>query len=230
MLIALDDETRERLIKYSERGWKNWVVPEAERPRGSKVSRSLQPKSQLNNFRRVGDAATWILNLDIEGVEPSSTPDSVVEHACFSTVKTDYRIGSGRVHVYNKVNVQPGPSFEVSCDPFSTMALQYTYTYAFASNRANFWHDIIGKLKNLTKVEIEKMDEEDRPAWFTAFFANPAKGHVHPPYSHHIDTLDKPSTWTYYDHLVPKWYEDWEAEKRERANEVSFRPASELPT
>jgi hypothetical protein len=72
------------------------------------------------------------------------------------------------------------------------------------------------------------MDQDDRPDWFTAFFVVPDTP-GHPPYGAAGHTFDKPPTWTYYDDQVPKWYADWESEKRRRlSHEVSFRPASEV--
>jgi len=56
----------------------------------------------------------------------------------------------------------------------------------------NFWEDMKGMLNDLTKLEIEKMDEDDRPDWFTAFFAAPDR-QGHPNYRA-LDPLEKPST------------------------------------
>jgi hypothetical protein len=71
------------------------------------------------------------------------------------------------------------------------------------------------------------LDEEDRPDWFTAFFAV-LDQQGHPNYNALIPLdIDKPSTWAYYDDLVPHWYAEWERARRE-ASAMAFRPASEL--
>jgi hypothetical protein len=210
VLLPLDDSSKKAIVKYGERGWKNWTSSENQRPDEKELPRSLAPKP-TDQFRRVGDTKTWIVDLNIDSVGIPSTPDYVLEHACFITEELSWQASH-----------HPGPSFRLWAILVENPILRYKYCEA---DRINFWDDMKRKLDDLTKLEIEKLDAEDRPDWFTAFFAVPDR-QGHPNYRA-LDPLDKPSTWSYYDDLVPQWYADWERAKREASN-ISFQPASEL--
>lgn len=201
MLRGLDDHGRKGLLKYSDRGWKDWTLPDDERQAEKAFPRSLGRKPP-HHFRRVGDSKTWMVELDVEAVRPPLTPDFVLEHACFT-------IGNWDRHAEKP----PGPSFLISAKPYTNLVLEYTYTddWGLQTNES-FWRDIQHKLNELTKIEIDKMDEEDRPDWFTAFFT-PPETPGHPNYMAARHAVNKPPTWTYYDDQVPKWYADWESEK-----------------
>jgi hypothetical protein len=145
MLQSLNDSNWKGLLKYGDRRWKNRTSAEDERPAGKILPQSLEPKP-FDHFRRVGDSKTWMVELDIEVVGRPSTPDFVLEHAYFATENATYDIGRRRRRI------QPSPSFYVNALEYTNSVLQYNYTQDDSHQRhEDFWHDIKGKLDQLTK-------------------------------------------------------------------------------
>jgi hypothetical protein len=227
-LQPLDDGSQNAIAKYAGRGWKNSsenqrresrrtprsaTSSETPLPESPKIPRSLTSEN-FDIFRRVGDTKTWVVELDIESVVKPLTPDFVLEHACFCPSMLSSEASNRRDLV--------GPSFQVLCPLYEHPMLRYKYC---EENSMPFWHDMQTRLNDLARIEIEKLDEEDRPDWFNDFFAVPgAQGQ---PNYNFLDPLDKPSTWSYCDDLVPQWYADWESARKE-ARDTGFRPAAEL--
>ena len=73
----------------------------------------------------------------------------------------------------------------------------YRYTYSEPE-----WCRFLGKrVTQLTVFEVQKMVPNHRPPNF---------GQMLEDYALHNVSLDKSCTWTYWDSVIPKWYEAWE--------------------
>jgi hypothetical protein len=192
--------------KYHTRGWPQ-VDPYPK-------WRSKPPLSlKVKEPRYVGDSKTWTILLDTTGVEPSMVPDFVLETSCFEL--TYFQEGPrsySSTHWYYVLNAH-------TCE---SCVLKYKYTSSWSDERDLWWNFIKNKLDDLTRDELNKLMEEEKPAFWT----QPV-----PPDKHlylYNSKIEKPSTWTYYDDLVPEWRYEWlehgrrirEAEKLAQIQEI----------
>ena len=134
-----EDIETEITEKYKKRGWKLWDIawPEERRqnePRPTRNSRrikylSLPPPEELaphtnhpiRNSRRVGDKYSWIIPFNNTYVQPSDTPDYVLEYTVFTmkrALSSDGYKGNSRMKYY-----------VVGFSPFDTPMLHYRYIF-----------------------------------------------------------------------------------------------------
>ncbi|KAL5324180.1 hypothetical protein ACEPPN_008724 [Leptodophora sp. 'Broadleaf-Isolate-01'] len=187
-----EDRIQSLIEKYSKRGWK------AE-------------QMQFAGFRRVGDSRSWKIVLDIARVEPSSTPDYVLENCHFNVVPP---IGFPIGPIGPIEDLRQALSFEFTSD-----VLKYKYTGGEHST-GDFWSEMFMKatLHGLLLDELRKLDHEAQPH----FLARPTQWSDFDRrmyLSVHVfmrRSFVKPDSWRYYDDQVPTWLKEWEEEKNMR--------------
>jgi hypothetical protein len=195
MLYPLNDRHKAGILKYAKRGWSNWTERTLPRPLEKRTPRSLS-WGRHGGHRRLADSNTWVVELDSTEVERPSTPDSVLEHACFTVTHADLKYKYREYEGANR-SFQPGPNFRIVCNAWRSPALQHICTSGDTLGNGGLWSDIGTKISEMTKKEIEKMEKKDRP-----------RG-----YPHYNYNFKKPLTWTYYDDQIPQWCREWEDEK-----------------
>lgn len=172
--------------KYVERGWQNFDILTDE-------ENEFYNSSTIQRY--VGDSKTWKISLESTGLESSGPPDYVIENAHFTVNK----------------ELEWDPSYYVSAIPFQACVLKHTYTSSNTNGADFWWYYMMPTLDALTRAELEKMPVADQPDWFTR---------TNHPVTSHFLTYDgsfrKPDTWTYYDHLVPQWLEQWKVVRAEQ--------------
>lgn len=193
-----DDNDAERIRahiqKYQRLGW-NLVSPEEAK---ASPSRSLQ----LEKTRRVGDRYSWKIALDIDGIQPSSVPDYVLEHCHFGIDHVEDIIGmNGREAIYESVAYD-----------LTSHVLKHKYT--FSPGKANFWRDFMAtKLHGLLVHELRNLDVEIRPAFLDLPEVDDP---WHSGISRFMAGFVKPDTWKFYDEHIPAWCDEWEKQNSER--------------
>ena len=70
-----EDIPMANLAKYEHRGWRLSVPTD--------ISTFNSAYMKVNGVRHIGDPKTWTIVLDISDIEPSTTPDFVIESAFF---------------------------------------------------------------------------------------------------------------------------------------------------
>ena len=192
MLKEIDQFHAPRLAKYSRRGWQLQDVAWAGEPR----------VPALEGTRRVGDHHSWVIPLNIEGVEQTGKPDHVFAFANFHVEKYANNKWGGRGPTY----------YNITAKGFKALVLRYRYIYASQS-----WMDFLGtRMDSLTTMELLKLDPNERPSWFTDAIQFPI-AHYCAPYIRR--PWPTPKSWKFYDEEVPKWYRQWQALQAVRPND-----------
>ena len=128
-----------------------------------------------------GDKYTWCIPLDIAGIQPSQTPNYVIENSQF--------------HV---LYYPPNKRYYLTANVFSAKILRYKFTCSH--------HWIDSKIDKLTFLEMEKLSPEDRPDDYERRW----RAEPHPGMGSCCVPKRIPESWTYYDEEIPGWYEIWE--------------------
>lgn len=196
MLKPLDDYFGALLVKYSARGW---MTLQTQWPEDCRSSHSLQ----LDEHHHVGDRKTWTIKLDLEGVVKSSTPDSVIEHACFA-VETGERPEDIAAHFGMEMPDSSSEWYNIAAKSFRACVLKYRYTFAGteAISGGDFWLSQAKRLSEMTYIEFMKMKREQRPELF--------EDRERERYFEWDGMFVKPATWTHYDEFVDGWFEAWD--------------------
>jgi len=79
-------------------------------------------------------------------------------------------------------------------------APKYKYLTAH-SERDPCWRFLATKLDDLTRTELEKLGEEEKASLA-------GQGTPDMAFFKYNPSFKKPSAWTFYDHLVPRWHEE----------------------
>ncbi|MCJ1371710.1 hypothetical protein MMC20_002929 [Loxospora ochrophaea] len=188
------------LSECSQRGW--LTQPDSWEER--KVSHPIQ------STRQVKDRYTWAIPLDVDGVNPSETPDFVLESGLFEIEAISINYDSGCTHhdcilvdwfesevLRHKYCCPPVPYYRDSCEGFFRSGGGFVWTRTLA----------------LLGMELGKIKFEERPNFMDQdFFRDPKRLESVPASAN----WEKPSTWTYYDDEIPKWYEEYVQEQFER--------------
>ncbi|KAL8683009.1 MAG: hypothetical protein Q9186_001004 [Xanthomendoza sp. 1 TL-2023] len=182
MLRPLNQHFASLVKKHTRRGWK---IQPTMWPEDERFNHSIQ------ETRRVGDRYTWKIPFDTRYVKWSSTPECVLEHACFGI-----HVTHGDRHQFHPVHTRV----------FNSPALRYTYTCHPWS-----WCEFLDeRVDDLTKFELLTLKPGDRPTNYEELLTmSPGD-----PYA----TFTTPDTWTHWDDEVPRWYKAWE-KKEERAKQ-----------
>ncbi|KAK0107305.1 hypothetical protein ONS95_004002 [Cadophora gregata] len=145
-----DDNEMERIQahveKYRKLGWK--LLPQQD------TKESPSPSLQVERTRRVGDHFSWKLALDVDGVQPSSVPDYVLEHCHFGIRCSNNSMGTEARE----------ESYESGAYDLTSHVLKYKYTYS--TSKADFWHAFMStRLHGLIIAELREVDEDTLPAF-----------------------------------------------------------------
>ena len=171
----LDGRIGPLLANCSRRGWKSqqtlWFEEEG-------LSHPIRP------LRRIGDCFTWAISFDTGNVKWSKTPNYVLEHSHFNVGKK-FKVGSE----HHKINV----SFSSAC------LLQHCY--AEAKVIRSFFEFIKPRLDSLTRLELIKIPQDERPSFFGEAMQEPRELHRF---------FKPPPGWNYVDDEIPRWYKEWE--------------------
>lgn len=196
-LKTMDATYATNLGKYDARGWIPVDIDEKPAEIIDKGGFQIPPESVKRIARRIGDSQCWTLPLNTAGVSISTTPDYVLELCEFAIRKKHRGINPSYYNIRSAIR------------DFS--ALKHTYIW-HSHQGEEFWSGfVMHKIREVTVLEIEKMSEADRPAWFTeevhSRLTNPDAQR----------SFEKPDTWTCYDDQLGGWYEEWKAIKSTRA-------------
>ena len=190
---------------YSLQAWDERSANSAQvlSRRGFSVQGVLWPEDKRRNHpirerRRVGDRYTWTIPFDTRKVQTSEMPDYVLEYASFECINLDeeyddnepYRDISGEVRHY-----------DLGMEMLESKVLKHSYTLRDFEMRAFF----NARLHASTILELHKLNAAERPAGYEQILLNP---------SHTINLalrgFNPPTSWTYRDDEVLKWYKAWE--------------------
>ncbi|KAH7356851.1 hypothetical protein BKA65DRAFT_474646 [Rhexocercosporidium sp. MPI-PUGE-AT-0058] len=185
------------LDRYEQRGWK---VANTIRP-SERFPPSIYPT------RRIGDARCWTVALNTDGVEAAEIPDFVLELGQF-----DLKLEFGYIKV--SAYLIDYPSFK------------YQYIVGLEAYDKNFWvHYVSEKMQDLNGVELKKWEVTEKRESLRQLFkaecgwiswASGGGGNRRRPEK-------VPETWTFYDHLLPGWHEEWQ--KQCKLNESANGPS-----
>jgi hypothetical protein len=189
-----------QIIKYITRGW-TLVEVHDETTKEDVILAAFPSDDSLVGVpsdRRVGDSKCWTLTLDTVGVAVPTTPDYVLDLSEFRICS--WRYGGAMTVYYYHIGVWLRESY----------VLKYRYMWQWHGTPGGFWKGFMKEKEiELTIVEIEKMPNEDRPAWFARLNERTRWQLL----QHSSMNFEKPDTWTYYDDQVKGWYEEWQTKK-----------------
>lgn len=166
-----------------------------------------------NIFRRIGDSRTWILDLDTAGVAVPETPDTIRESSSFELRRCSSPF------IYRAFNESLGikdeyPRYDQLYENLSHAVLKYRYlkppgTGHSAMNKK--CDAILKKLDRLTRLELEKIPDAERPLAYYEF----ESGELRATYMRDAFTLQGftlPTTWTFCDEEILADLDDaWES-------------------
>ena len=162
---------RRLMNAWTEFGWKA--------PRQSRGFYRDRERKGVGNERMVGDGVSWIIDLDCTDIEPSTTPNSVMELSGFF-VETGFRPGSS-----------VPPTFEIYAEKFTSPVLRYDYT----TSQAGLLYRFAQRLLQLTAIELYRLPKDRRPDAQTM-----------PRLLQRLPAdFAKPETWTYRDADLVEW-------------------------
>ena len=150
-----------------------------------------------------------IIPLDVTGVDPSATPDSVIEYTCFrlSPRNTD-NIDSPQLGYYSPV-------------VFSFVSLVLRHKYASSrrsrSTHSDFWYGFAGpRLERLTLMELYKVPTSERPVEIQGKIDETEREPDDVRFyglgtAMERNNIELPS----YDSEIPRWYAEWEKQHHE---------------
>ncbi|KAL8992729.1 MAG: hypothetical protein Q9169_006881 [Polycauliona sp. 2 TL-2023] len=94
----IDADNRRLVNKYKQRGWD---IQGIIRPEDQRVNHPFQ------QHRRIGDKYTWMIPVDIDKIEGSSTPDTVLLTNCAFQISGAHTFGMS--HDYYFIDIQQDP-------------------------------------------------------------------------------------------------------------------------
>ena len=174
--------------------------------KGLNVQSVLWPEDKRGNHpirarRRVGDGYTWTIPLDTKKVQTSKTPDYVLEHACFECegLESEYDDNEPYPDVEGKLRY-----YRLTMNLLASKVLKYSYTYSELAMQEFFE----ARLHASTILELRKLNAAERPPNYEQILRSSSRT---------IDgalwAFNPPTSWTYRDDEVPKWYKAWEMHK-----------------
>jgi hypothetical protein len=202
----------EQVAKYGPRGWK---LLETVSDGDHRHTKSLRLDDGKNAERRVGDSFTWKIDLDINGVTPGA-PSSVIEHCFFAISRNE--ISSAYAVFHPEPERYSTSHYVTHMSVFKSCVLKYQYLtnrvnrgYAWKEERDThrfFWKQQAGRLNELTRIECDKLPEDERPVDIV--------NSVEREYFTHAAAIRRnpPEGWTFWDSEVPEWFKEYEKERR----------------
>ena len=151
--------------------------------------------TELTRMRRIDDGYTWVIEFDVSSIEASGiepVPDTVIE-----TVTVQLKI-----HKNNRLSNGPICRYEMACAALlSHSILKQDYvTVLNESIYACKIRALKAKMDDLTRIELAKLPDDERPSDYATYMGGPAAGKLPPTYSKWLDTNSPvPEGWTYYD-------------------------------
>ncbi|KAF1937455.1 hypothetical protein EJ02DRAFT_55469 [Clathrospora elynae] len=143
---------------YEEHGirWKSihWNAYDRNPPKDCKL---------ITQLRRIGDHHTWTINLDTDGVTPSTTPENVLESSTFKVTLPP-------------VPARPTAHYKISVCCIDSPVLRHRYVRycneAGAHGPSFLEYDekittLSNRLHEMTVFELLKLDKDQRPAGVT---------------------------------------------------------------
>jgi hypothetical protein len=122
------------------------------------------------------------MELDVSGVEASSAvPDFVLDCSEF------------------RIKIRSEGVFGIDTWAVDSCVLRHKYLASWPS----WFHFLQNKSDALTRVELEKLSEEEMPQFMRG--PDPPKSNFY----RFTDDFVKPTGWTFYDELVPQWLQEW---------------------
>ena len=179
--------------------------------KGLNVQGVLWPEDKRCNHpirarRRVGDRYTWTIPFDTRKVKTSIKPDYVLEHACFQCVGVDWEYDDDEPYHGLGGEIR---HYYLDMAMLESKVLMYSYTFGDSAMQEFFK----ARLHASTVLELRKLNAAERTPNYEQVLLNP---------SHSINRalweFDPPSSWTYRDDEVPKWYKAWEMRKPKEAD------------
>ena len=182
------------LAKYEQQGWRSQCTLRAG---------DVTQFHPIRPSRRISDQFSWIIPFDTNNVTCSTTPDHVLEYACFDIDKIKSSLGSRYTH------------YCIRAADYLSYVLKYRYTGGPTRIRRGFWRRLQRKLDLLTHLELEKIPQkalspfyvrtlQPRSFWITAS---------------HPEEPEPPTNWTFFDDKIVQWYETWERQEDERVKD-----------
>ncbi len=152
--------------------------------------------------RRIGDRYTWMIPFDTKNVEPSKTPDYVLEYACF---KMEVSICHDHNKAYHREPEDGIRPYTIETHRLESRVLKHTYLCTDAYMRRIFR----SLLNSFALLEVRALDPAKRPANYDEIMRNPDD------IDSALEGFDRPAEWTYRDDEFPKWYENFEKHRPE---------------
>ncbi|KAI4709885.1 hypothetical protein J4E89_005114 [Alternaria sp. Ai002NY15] len=150
----------------------------------------------------MGDSRTWILDLDTTGVSAPEQPDAIYESSTFELRRSP----APYIFTHRGESLGPKeyPRYDLLYENLSHAVLKYRYLIPPGTGPSvmNKKCDVIlKKLDRLTKIELEKIPEAERPSTYYEFERGECKAmHVRDRFTREGFTL--PATWTFYDEEI----------------------------
>jgi hypothetical protein len=171
------------------------------------------PEELTPRLRRIGDKFTWIINLNTEGISPTScVPDNVLQSSTFR-MALPFRSSSFEM---------PVSYYTMMVRSLTAPTIKYSYTYATTDEKDQYnrehnfmeysnsisWLNL--RVHEATMVEITKMKTQDRPAIYAQIFA---LGVDVSSVDWNAVDIQKPATWKHYDdELLKQLHAVWMVE------------------
>ena len=159
--------------------------------------------------RRIGDSQTGILNLDTTGVTVPETPDAILESSVFELRQCP----SPLVAESDGIRVEY-PIYESLYVDLGHVVLKHWYVMPLGTGPSVMHKKcaaILKKLERLTRLELKKIPEAERPPEYYAFQRGEWDA-MHLRYPLTGPGLTLPATWTYYDDEILADLQDaWES-------------------
>ncbi|KAF4630958.1 hypothetical protein G7Y89_g7175 [Cudoniella acicularis] len=168
--------------KYGRRGWRTL---EDVWPEDTQYTKSLEP----GKIRSVGDSKSWKIDLDTTDVSPGC-PSSVVNYCFFNIRKAE------RASIHDDLF---RPHYEIDAKGWQSAVLKYKYTFP-GYGYEDFWPHISDRLQNLTKIELLKLEDDERPFPETDYpwrYAENVRRHP-------------PAGWAFWDDHLEMWFKAYQ--------------------
>ena len=195
-LRHLDTDFGSVLQEFSLIGWTNRDIlwPEIEGEKGRRIA----------GGRRVGDASSLVVLLDVGGVRPASTPDFVIEHAQFEVI-SEFPFQAPRSEIHFP---------HIKATALLSPALRHGYT-TYSSATKSWPSYVTTRLEQWFRVEIYKLDPDRRPRHLQNGIPRYPTQSDRPL----LNGYKPPESWDYADDQIPVWYREWEAKTRKETQQ-----------